>query len=483
MINKVLKAPQKIFNYNEFSLRIWVLLSSCSFAFFYPIIYGAGFYADDFYRINVVEKGFLWNSLRRYFATYIAQFYSQDTHFIIDAAPLTWVLSIFLIGLSGVLIFCKLNRNYQKFALILSVVFIINPFFVQNLLYRFDSLGMFLGLFFAVLAFSLNSTKKHFIIRVLLLVISLNFYQTFSNIFISLVAIELLLMAYVSTGTEVLKKYLLEMIGVFMLANAIYYIELVCIGVPSRGELLPFSIGSIPTIVNNYINALMPFFTFWSFFKVSGYLFAFFTVLSLLTSKISLKMVGVILLSCLILFISTAGLMALLQDSFVAPRTLHYFSPIMMLCSIILLTGNKKFKWFILLPIFVCFIFNYRVGNMQKIQSEFEKPIAYATSLDLFKNRNIKKYYSIGSIPFSHFIKKIRLNTPFNGFMSRNSWKTVGVLNEYTPLNLIKFEWSSQAKKRSIQFKEEKSAMNLLIDRSPYYKIYEKDDEGWILWL
>lgn len=470
------------FNYKEFDVKVFILLMVVSFLFYYPVVYGSGFYADDVFRVNASSHGFGWHSLGRFFATAIALIYSNNTGLIVDATPLTWMLSIVMVGICAKLIYCKLNKDYKEFALPLSMVFLINPFLLENLLYRFDNFGMFLGLFFSILAFSLNQNKFSFAIKASLLLISLNFYQTFSNIFISLVAIELSLRAYKNVGSQKIKDYFLISIAVFMLANIVYYVELNLIGIPSRGEMLPFELNSFVLIIKNYLDAFGRFVVFWSYSKWYVYFIFSLIIFSLIISKADFKTYVTLLISSVLIFLSTLGAMALLKYPPLFPRTLHYFSPVMMFVTLVLIIGDSRLKWFMVVPVFVCFVFSYRVGNMQKLQSDFEKPIAYSLTADLLADKSIKKYYSIGNMPYSKYIKNVRSNTPFYGFMYREQWITVGILNEYAPKGLVVFEWSAEARKTHDRFNIEKPSMVLTVDKSPFYKIYKNNHEGWIVW-
>lgn len=484
MLNNNLRSSNSFLTIDLTNKRsIFILIGLC-FIFYYPIIYGSGLYADDVSRINVSNAGFVWHRLGRPLAKSIAQFYSADMRLIIDASPLSWLLSISLIASSTILIYSKLNSKYKTYALPLALVFIINPFFIENLLYRFDNLGMFLGLFLVVLSFSIqNHSKWNITIKIITLVLSMNFYQTFSNIFLSLVAVEAALMAYNNDKTKNIIKYLIVSFLIFILANIFYYLELKILGTPRRGELIPLSISSISIIFNNYYRAFQHFINFWSYFKYFIYPIIPFIVFSFFIISRSWKKTFITLLSLIVILFSTIGLMALLKNPPFFPRSLHFFSPLLMLATALIIAGRTYFKWVMLLPLFACLIFSYRVGNMQKLQREFETPIAYNLTLDMAENKHIKKYYSIGSLPYSNYIKNIIKNTPYNGFMKRGGWITVGVINEYAPKNLLAFEWSSQARKTRQRFNEESSSMTLIVDRAPFYKIYKNDNhEGWVVW-
>ncbi|GAA04864.1 glucosyltransferase domain-containing protein [Photobacterium leiognathi] len=480
MKNKIEKLDY-LFNQDSINLKTVILLLITSFFFYYSVIYGSGFYADDVGRID--GGWFGWDDLGRYFATGIAQVYSLNSRVIVDVAPLSWIISISLIGISANLIYCKLDEEYKEYSFTLSLLFIINPFFIENLLYRFDNLGMILALFFSVLSFSLKDNKYSFLFKVIFLVIGLNFYQTFSNIFISLLAIQVLLMGYKEKKYKEIINVIIYSSAVFILSNIFYMLELKLIGFNNgRGNLIPLDINMFSAIYSNIVQGFKPFLEFWLPYKNIIAILIPFVALSIII-KLSIKRFFSLIFFALIMISSILGGMVLLERVFISPRGLHYFSAIFMALGVIFIGTHKNLKLLLLIPVFICFVFSYRVGNMQKIQASFEKPILQELAVDLSSNKEIKTYFNIGSIPYSNHIKNIRNRTPFNGFMSRNGWKATGAINEYAPHGLVKFEWSSQARKSREIYNNEKETLNLSIDKSPFYKIYTKGGNGWIVWL
>src|SRR5690625_1156357 len=194
-------------NKKEYDRKIIIIIALATLFFYYPIIYGGGFYADDVYRVNVIRKGFDWHYLGRHLATTIAQLYSNSREVIVDVSPLAWFISVSLLAASAKLIYGKLKGPFKRYALPLALVFLINPFFIENLLYRYDNLGMMMGLFLSVLAFSLPEDKRNFFIKTLLLLLALNFYQTFSNLYIASVVVLIILRASCGFSLKVIIRY------------------------------------------------------------------------------------------------------------------------------------------------------------------------------------------------------------------------------------------------------------------------------------
>lgn len=471
-----------MFNKKEYDLKTFLIIFFVALLFYYPVIYGSGFYADDVFRVNVSRKGFGWHYLGRHLATTIAQLYSNSRNLIVDASPLGWLASVALMAASAKLIYLKLNLSLQRYALPLALVFLINPFFIQNFLYRYDNLGMMLGLFFSVLAFALQDSRRNYPIKILLLLISLNFYQTFSNLYIALMAVLIILKAYEEQNPREIFRYFIYAFSALIICYVVYQIELYLTRVPSRAEFFPIELSSLYLILQNYFKALRQFSYFWSFYPRYLYIFIPIVIYALFSARLRVSQLLFLAFGLLLIFFSSLGFTALLKVPELNPRVLHYFSPLLMVVTIVLLKRNDKLKWVMLIPAVLCLLFSYRVGNMQKIQTAFEKPIAYNAAIDMAAQSDVKSYRSIGHIPYSNFIKNIKKETPFNGFMSRSSWITTGILNEYVPNGLLIFEWHRDYIKSRAQFYDQQASMDLLVDRAPFYKIYKHGDEGWIIW-
>lgn len=151
-------------------------------------------------------------------------------------------------------------------------------------------------------------------------------------------------MAYRDVELRVILKFIFYSAFVYFIANVIYFVELKLISIPSRGALLPIAPSSIIILFENYINALKPFKIFCSNFKGFFYFLIPLSLFSFLISKKTLKLSLALVVSAVLLFISTIGAMALLENQFTGPRVLHYFSPIMMFFTIVLMLGHNKIK-------------------------------------------------------------------------------------------------------------------------------------------
>lgn len=469
-----------------------LLLIISALIFYFPVIYGQSFYADDIDRITTGSYG--WPALGRFLAYLISLLYSANLSITVDPAPLTWILSIVIYGLAAFCINVKISTIDKNFALPLSLVFIVNPFFIENLLYRFDCLGMAFSLLLSALAFSLRWSAVDCVAKALLLIICLNFYQPFVNLFIGLVGLELTLILYKKYTIRYALRILYKFLFLFFIANLIYYLEfkvalslfghLGLLQPTDRGNLLPIEASSFIQITKNFLSAYNVFFRFWHFFLPYIAILIPFMIFSLyrLIADGHFRAVFGLAISLLFLIVSSVGLMAVLENQFLEPRGLSYFPVALMFVLVFLMFSNKNLKWLIFFPVLACLIFSYRVGNVQKLQRDFETPIFMALTQDLATLHNVKTINSVGKIKIAPFARNIVAHTPENAFLKRRSWITAGYIRMFGE-NRIKFLWQRSYESMYTEFKKLKILEGpVTINGQPFYNIYVNGQKAWVVW-
>lgn len=476
MLNKLLPPAD-----TKFKLLIIPLICSL---FYFPILYAGVFFADDIYRINVPSGGFNWEWHGRFLATLIAYIYSGTTNMVVDAYPLTWFINTFLFSFSIYLVYLKINNEAGASATWISVLLLINPFFTYNLFYRFDSIGMTLAITFAILAFYAPDSKNYFWIKVILLLISLNFYQSGINLFLSIYALFFFLsISKESNIRDFLKKYIFVIL-VYVSASILYYIELKILPMSNRSALIPLDKYLLPTIINNHIKALKPFIEFWSYYKWYIVPILPFSLVGLLT--FIKKKTFIFIFLCLLLFCFSilGGLCLIKENAYYNNRVLNYFPFFIIFLYLGLNKLGDKFKYLIFLPVLACFLFNFRVGNVHRIQNLSEQPIFYSVSVDIYSHPEIKKFYVLGGVPISSFAKNLIKHTPFRAYLYRSSWNSAFRINEYVSRNIVENQWGDVHAKMQKKFKTLRNNNELeLIKRNyPFYCIYKNNDIGYIDW-
>ena len=388
----------------------------------------------------------------------------------------------------------KLYSLKKEIALPLSVAFIVNPFFIQNLLYRFDSLGMTLAIFSCAIAFYMRWSVVGLYLKVFFLIICLNFYQPFANLFLGLVGIELALLCSLRYQRGYTFSILIKSLIVFTAANLVYFLQFKIITYllsylesftpTARDSFLAFELASILEIFRNFAGAFKVLFEFWSDYALYILIpipFLFVSVTNLLIKRDFPTLIGLVIASVFI-FVSGVGPMAMLDKQVLSPRVLSYFPAVMMMLLFVLMVNKKNYVWVIVFPIFACFVFSYRVGNIHHLQREYETPIMMNLTQDLATLKKVTQIYSVGSVNAAPFSKHIIEATPFRGFLNREAWMTVGYIRMFGETRL-EFLWRSAHERMEEDFwlvNHPKQSASLYAE--PFYKIYVKDSKAWIVW-
>ncbi len=252
-----------------------------------------------------------------------------------------------------------------------------------------------------------------------------------------------------------------------------------------RSEIVDFTSEGLFHILENFSKAGKFYYDFWSFFPY--FLLPTLSVAALaLIAKLFKRpsLVALVATSFLCLIISTIGFQCLLKEGPSAPRMLSFFPATIMISFVPLIFWCRFLRFLTVLPIMACIIFNYRVGNIHKIQAAYEAPIIFSLAMDINREKEITTFHSIGSLPFSPYVKNLIKYTPFNGFLERQAWRTAGRLQQYVDKDLVPIEWSSSYEKSKERFaqKKESGKLTLLNSSSPFFLLYGLGREGFIFW-
>ena len=239
---------------NQKDLNILKYISLAGILYILPIVAAGMNYSDDFMRS--ADGVFGLSIMARPLADLIFKIISLNSSSNISAAPLTHILSILSMGFSVLFLAKSLNRKYNYTdALLLSLV-IFNPFYIQNLLYKFDSITMSLGVLIASVSVWLCSKQalSTKILSIALLVASLSLYQPCAGIFVAMVIIRCI--DEVSRGISLnIKKYFTYLIC-FLVGYVSYYIFIV---IPysegsSRSSFISLDSGMTEKLGNNLLS-------------------------------------------------------------------------------------------------------------------------------------------------------------------------------------------------------------------------------------
>ncbi|RDU64791.1 glucosyltransferase domain-containing protein [Helicobacter sp. MIT 14-3879] len=142
-------------------------------------------YIDDLGRS--IFGNFDFTNWDRYTSSTLAGILSLNSSFFLNLFPLSLLLSILFLSIASIILINTLNKellNY-KLAILSSLSIGLNPYYLQNLSYKFDSPFMALSVLSSIFPFLFLRYKKLFIITSFLsLLIMLTSYQASSGVYI-----------------------------------------------------------------------------------------------------------------------------------------------------------------------------------------------------------------------------------------------------------------------------------------------------------
>ena len=425
-----------------------------AFIFVYPIIHSNIYYWDDLARVTDGQT--FWEGVGRPLATYVFRVLaiSLDGK-ILDIAPLTQIASIFLLALTAFTYNEYVKREFQYSMLFVATVLIINPFFLSNLSYRFDSFGMTLGLFFTTLAFC-QKTKNRicFFKSIVLLVAALSLYQPTINFFIGLLSLEILLLEGRTTLSEITKRISVR-ISQYLISATFYYLTINEYFNRHHGRDTMISFDSkfldqifinakifLRTIYFLNIYSVKLFFSFLFIWAIAFWALDFFK------KDKKVQRITCLFLSLLCYIVSFFGLMVLLKHPLAIPRTVpsyYLYAAVPIILSFKARNGRCSCMWTI--PIIVGLAISYQYGVAIKNQFDYDMITVNLIQADLLRTGTHDDYpiYILGQnkeAPQSKSIiesnKLIRFNArPMLRWTAAKMFQSAGVYR-------TQFFWDSQ---------------------------------------
>ncbi|HAU4326083.1 TPA: hypothetical protein F6V26_17355, partial [Citrobacter freundii] len=176
--------------FSKLDKKLLLIYSGLALLFIYPLIQAGIYYRDDLDRS--ISGYYGWRGLGRPFADILARFFSASGHYNLDLFPYTMLASCVFLGASSLALSKHLIRSDVANAKMVAALLIFNPFILQNIAYRYDSLGMSIAFFLAVIAYTYSNKNLALEIATKLIsgILALTLYQPCANIFIGLLAID-----------------------------------------------------------------------------------------------------------------------------------------------------------------------------------------------------------------------------------------------------------------------------------------------------
>ncbi|HGM5490495.1 TPA: glucosyltransferase domain-containing protein [Serratia fonticola] len=398
------------------------LYSGLALLFIYPLILAGVFYRDDLDRAITGQYG--WRGLGRPIADILMKILSASGQHNLDLFPYTMIVSCLFIGGASLLLCKHLIQQGVPHAKFIAALLIFNPYLLQNIAYRYDSLGMAIAFFLAVLSYAYrnSSRTREISTRLISGVLALTLYQPCTNIFIGLLAIDIMVLAVKngSTVAQVIKLILKK--AMMLIGFYIIYMLFFAVKSNSRANIISPTAEGFEQLLNTmkglkelvfsyfygpvYIYFLIPAVTAFIFMIINNYPHK---------NKIAYFIICTIL-SCFIFLVSLMGPTIFLQDAPVFPRTLVSFSVLMVIIAIPIMCYLPRLKYLTLIPAITAFAFSAQLSSAMKSQREYENFVFNMIARDIVNHPKIELIGTIGQVNIDERVKLIMSSKPLVGY-------------------------------------------------------------------
>lgn len=172
--------------------QVFTILLSLYFLVLFPILRADRYYNDDLKRALFGRTG--WDSNGRPLTTLLMKLLQCYDHALVDISPLPQIGGIAILAWVGVLIARRYSISSPWIVALLAFPLGAQPFYLENLSYKFDALSMSLALLLALLPIvALRNDRKGWWLGVLSLFASLNLYQPAINAYLVFFILDIVL--------------------------------------------------------------------------------------------------------------------------------------------------------------------------------------------------------------------------------------------------------------------------------------------------
>lgn len=377
----------------------------------YPLISIDVYYADDFMRS---ATGVFWfKGLGRPLAEYVLNGVSLNNKVNIDVSPLTQIVSIILLALSTIICVSLLSGKPRRSDYFFFSLLVFNPFYIQNLAYKYDSITMSMGVIFACIAvwFICKPSLLNLCFSLASFVASLSFYQSCVSIFCVLAIIVLI--NRVANFSSSVKRDILSPIMVFLIGHAIYYFLVLKHYAPAtrRSELIAFDSSIIDRFIYNIkqlwvvCKKFSPIISSEILFILSSVAMAS-VIFICIKKKASIVQTFLCGISLPLAFITVGFPTIILNESVFFPRVLIGFGLFLSLCLFSCSFVSKAFNCFVsvvaVLFVFISFVTINAFSNAIDAQNKYQTFVIQSVAKDIINNENLFKAttYVVGKLPF-----------------------------------------------------------------------------------
>lgn len=405
---------------NFFNKEISVKMFMVSFVilnmlYIIPFILSPYLFMDDTVRIVVGNPDWGWQG--RPLADFMMYLLSSDNNKIVNLFPFPLLLTL-LFYFYTIYYIVKHHLNSLKIYYLFSFLLILgSPLFVHNLLYKYDSAPMILGVSISLLAFFYQSKNKYIdiFVPVLLLIMTLSLYQPCFNIFLTLLVGNYLIK--LKKDINYIKYFI---VYIFSLVAYIILVSIIMGLKSNRSHMLNlFDINSLYIMLNKLSFFIKELFLNLPLLIVIPCILL--TCLFIINTILNIKQESTIIkkyyiaLSPILIFLSLWGGLIIIKEPLIQPREFINFGILLFIVSFYLIDKYKNISVYLTLILLLgCFSFAYQSINTLKEQKEFEKIILTNVFTNITENPEIFNSYKIyinGKLPKSLVLKNNESNS------------------------------------------------------------------------
>lgn len=443
--------------------RFTITLLSLCIVYVMPIILANRYYIDDLGRS---QWGYAsWSTNGRPLADFLMILLGFGGENIVDISPLTLIFSVLVFVFSAYYYFkSNFNDINPVFSAVIFFFAFANPFLLENLSYKFDSLPMVMALCLLMFAFvKIGSKTKSWLLSIFVIIASLCLYQAAIGFFVCLAVMEYVQQyaKAMSYPVNVVSIYKSAMARIVQLLSA--YVVYATFIAPkyvtgdyniTHSKPVELNAHGFCVIFNNihiYFSKIVNHFGGLHYQLFVIFVFLLCCLFSVIYKKLhqvdSLTILGhvipsaVVFFSPLLILLSSFLHVSLLAEPVFADRTLISFSGVMFFAGWVSFYIVKRWRItsvFVLPIVLFFFVFSYSYGNALKAQNNYDAVLSTnivsdLNRIDLLSSKDVVIYGIQPSSPArNNAIRRYPLIESLVPLYMSNDWYWGGVLlNQY----------------------------------------------------
>lgn len=316
------------------------LIFSLSFLYVLPILISNNLFADDLWRVWSGYPGFMENGR---FMSEALMFLMSTGYGVFDFFPIPQIIASFLYWWSGYALSKHLSPHKDEiWHVLIGSSFLISPFTIAQISFRFDSITMALSVLSATYSFLLYKDKaKNYLLSLILIIISLGFYQPSITLTICLpfigIAISRDRISLITFITKVSRFIFITFSGFLIYSKLILRIIPTGQYTADHAGIVPISKDSIPIIIDSFYSINSIFYDLIS--SSEGYVFLVILVIPFIflflfsmkkwdgLTSLAIKITSILAIICTLYFPAS-----LLKSPVVEPRVISSGCLLIFLC-------------------------------------------------------------------------------------------------------------------------------------------------------